>query len=110
MRRSNEPLFWSVFSAGGVVTALLMPVLIVVTGFLLPAEEIEFDRLDDLFSNFLVRLIIIGVAVLTFFHGAHRFRHTLVDLGNRSMALPIAAVCYLLALAGSAWAVIVAFG
>ncbi len=110
MSRSNEPLFWSLFSAGGVVAALLVPVLIVLTGFVVPAEEIGFDRLEDIFTNALVRIVLFGLASLTFFHGAHRFRHTLVDMGLKPLALPIAAVSYLAALAGTVWAGTVAFG
>ncbi len=110
MRRSNEPLFWSLFSAGGVVAALLLPVLIVLTGFVVPAEEIDFDRLEDIFTNLLVRVLLFGLAFLTFFHWAHRFRHTLIDVGLKPLALPIAVVCYLTALAGTVWAATVAFG
>jgi len=110
MRRSNEPLFWSLFSAGGVVAAFLAPVLIVLTGFVVPAEEIEFDRLEEIFANPLVRVVLFGLAFLSFFHWAHRFRHTLIDLGLKSLALPIAVVCYLAALAGTVWAATVAFG
>ncbi len=110
MRRSNEPLFWSLFTAGGVVLALLAPVLIVLTGFLLPAEEIEFDRLEDIFSNPLARIALFGVAFLAFFHWANRFRHTLIDIGLAPFALPINVACYLAALGGTVWAATVAFG
>ncbi len=107
MRPSKEPLFWAVFSAGGVIIALLMPVLIVVTGFVVPAEEIEFSHLEDVFDNVLVRLIVLGVAFFTFFHAAHRIRHTLKDLGLRAAPLPVAVVSYLAALAGTIWAAVV---
>jgi fumarate reductase subunit D len=110
MRRSNEPLFWSLFSAGGMVAALLMPALILVTGFLVPAEWVEYERLEAIVTNPLGRLAIFGIAFLTFFHWAHRFRHVLVELGLRRLALPIAVGCYLAAVAGSAWAGVVALG
>ena len=92
------------------MAALLVPVLIVLTGFVVPAEEIEFDRLDDIFTNVLVRIVLFGLAFLTFFHWAHRFRHILVDIGLKPLALPIAVVSYLTALAGTVWAATVAFG
>ena len=102
MRPSNEPFFWAMFSAGGVIIALLMPVLIIITGFVVPAGGVDFDRLDALFGDGdlssgapLVRLIIFGVAFFTFMHAAHRIRHTLKDLGLRSIATPLAVVCYL---------------
>ena len=107
MRPSNEPFFWAMFSAGGVIVALLLPVLIVITGFVVPAEGIEFDQLERLFNNVLVRLIILGVAFFSFVHAAHRLRHTLKDLGLRSVATPLAVLCYAAALAGTVWAALV---
>ncbi len=107
MRPSNEPLFWALFSAGGMVTALLFPILIVVTGFIVPAEGIEFGGLDSLFGNALIRLIVFGVAFVTFFHAAHRIRHTLKDLGLRTLAKPIAGASYLAAALASIWAAVV---
>jgi len=107
MRPSNEPLFWAIFSAGGMVLALIAPILIVITGFLVPAETVEGDRLFDLFDNWFVRLVILGVAFMAFFHAGHRLRHTLIDLGLRGAAMPVAVVCYLAALAGTVWAAVV---
>jgi fumarate reductase subunit D len=108
MRPSNEPLVWAVFSAGGVVLALLAPALIVLTGFVVPAEEVGFDRLFDIFDNPLVRLVLVGLAFLTFVHAAHRLRHTAMDLGLRGAALPIAVLAYGAAAAGTIWAATVA--
>ena len=31
-RRSNEPVFWALFGAGGVIAALAFPALVLVTG------------------------------------------------------------------------------
>ena len=70
MRYSSEPFFWALFSAGGVVTAFIMPVLIVITGFVLPSDEITFAHLDQVFSHVIVRLVIFAVASLTFMHWA----------------------------------------
>lgn len=108
-RRCNEPFFWSLFSAGGTITAFVAPVLIVAVGFLVPADQVDFDRLEAIVTNPLGRLALAVLATLTFFHGAHRFRHTLLEIGLRPFARPIAVVCYLSALAGSVWAGVVAF-
>ena len=109
MRRSNEPLFWALFSGGGMVLALVAPALIIVTGFLVPMEVVSFDRLHALLTNPLGRLVIFGLAFLTFFHWAHRFRHTLIEVGLHPVAVPVAVACYSVALAGTAWAAYVAF-
>jgi fumarate reductase subunit D len=109
MRRSNEPLFWSLFSAGGMITAVLAPVLIVVTGFLVPAKQVSFARLHDIVTNPIGRVVLFAVASLTFFHWGHRFRHVLIDVGLRRFALPLGVACYLAALAGTVWAGLVAF-
>ncbi len=109
MRRSNEPLFWSLFSAGGMLTALLGPVVILVTGFLVAAHDISFSRLHSIFTNPLGRLVLFAFASLTFFHWAHRFRHVLVDVGLRRFSVPLAVVCYLAALAGTVVAGVVVF-
>jgi fumarate reductase subunit D len=61
-------------------------------------------------TNPLGRLVLFGVCALTFAHAAHRFRHTLVDLGMKPMATTVAIVCYAVGLLLTVWAAIVAFG
>jgi succinate dehydrogenase subunit D len=109
MRKSKEPLFWSLFSAGGMLTALLTPAMIIVTGFLLAANDVGFARLHDVVSSPIGKVALFGLASLTFFHWAHRFRHVLVDIGLRRFSLALAGVCYLAALGGTVWAGIVVF-
>ena len=107
MRYSREPLFWSLFSAGGVVVALLLPVLIVLTGFVLPAERIDFSRLEDIFRHPVLKVVIFAVAAATFLHWANRFRHTLVDMGLRKLRTPLTIFSYGVAAAGCVWAGVV---
>jgi fumarate reductase subunit D len=91
------------------VMAILAPVLIVVTAYLVPADKVEFGRLHAIFTNPLGRLGLFGLAVITFFHWAHRFRHSLIEMGLKPYAVPIAIASYLTALAGSIFAAVVAF-
>ncbi|MEE8422125.1 MAG: fumarate reductase subunit D [Dehalococcoidia bacterium] len=109
MRYSSEPIFWALFSAGGVVTAFLTPVLIVLTGFvLLDDDVVAFSRLEDVFGNVLVRLIIFATVSLSFMHWANRFRHTLNDMGMaKSLFAPVSVLSYIAALAGTVWAAVV---
>lgn len=100
MTRSNEPLLWSLFSAGGVVAALCGPVIIFLLGLagplgLFPADgRASYDRLRDLTSAPFARIVLFVIIVPPMFHWAHRFRFTLVDLGLRSLKKPIAVACY----------------
>ena len=110
MRRSNEPLFWSLFSAGGMLTALLTPAMIVVTGFLVAANDVTFARLHDVVENPFGKAALFVLASLTFFHWAHRFKHVLIDLGLRRFGLMLAVVCYLVAVGGTIWAGVAVFG
>ena len=51
MKRANEPVFWSLFGAGGVLSALLGPILIFITGIIaptgiwLPPESMAYPRM-----------------------------------------------------------------
>ena len=106
MARSNEPVLWATFSAGGVVAALLGPAFVFLLGLagslgLLDAPRmLSYERMHALTSGHLiVKLVIFPIAVLPMWHWAHRFRYVLVDMGLRSIRLPIAGVCYTTALA-----------
>lgn len=97
------------FSAGGMVAAMVIPALIIVTGFLLPAGAVDFDRLHAVLTNPIGRFIVLGIAFLVFAHAAHRLRHTVVDLGVTQLRLQIAVAIYGLALIGVIWTAIVVF-
>jgi fumarate reductase subunit D len=87
MRRSNEPIFWSLFGAGGMLSALVGPVLIFITGFavplgvLLPHETMDYAHLMALTRHPLGKLVVLVVISLFLFHGCHRMLHSLHDLG-----------------------------
>ena len=102
-KRSNDPPFWLLFSAGGMISALLLPVLIVLLGFVLPAGEVSLERVVDVFENVFIRIIVVIVASLAFWHAAHRIRFTLVHAGLHRLATPIAVTSYGAALAGTVW-------
>ena len=106
MAKSNEPIWWSLFSAGGMVAAMVLPVLIVITGILMPFglagdDPLNFDRIHSALSQPPIKLIIFAVISLPLFHWAHRFRFTLVDVGLKSVSTLIAVLCYGVAIAGT---------
>ena len=81
MAKSNEPIVWSLFSAGGVLTALVIPVLVVLLGFAAPLGwiELRFEHVEALLGHWLTGVFLVALVCLTLFHWAHRFRFTLYD-------------------------------
>ncbi len=98
MKRPIEPLLWGLFSAGGVVAALLMPVHLFLFGLAIPLGWLEppsFEGLQSLAAHPLARLYLFVLCSLPLFHWAHRFRFTLYDgLQIKHLNEVISAVCY----------------
>ena len=106
MSKSNEAFWWSLFSTGGVAAALFVPAIVMTTGFLLPTTDVDlatnrFKQLHDVVSLWPVRIVLFMVLFLSFFHCAHRVRHTLMDLGLRRLERWLMSFCYAGALAGT---------
>ena len=106
MKRSHEPIFWSLFGAGGMVSAALAPILILITGIIapigiwMPAEALDYARVLGFAQHWLGKLIVLAVIPLFLFHAAHRIYHGLHDLGVHAGAVAMAAI-YGAALVGS---------
>ena len=100
-KASNEAFWWSLFSAGGMVAALLVPVHIVLNGIAEPLGWVSVDHVRALVSHPLTKLYLFVLIALPFFHCAHRFRHTLYDTGLREYQAPIAVLCYGAAIVGT---------
>ena len=86
MKRSNKPIFWSLFGAGGMLSALIGPMLIFITGIavptgLMPHETMGYERMLALARNGFGKLAIFTVITLFLFHGMHRMYHSLHDFG-----------------------------
>lgn len=102
---SNKPIIWSLFAAGGTVTALLTPVLVLLIGLavplgLLPAEMFSYARMQILIESPFVRLIIFGILFLSLWHAAHRMRITVHDFGLRADGIA-AVIFYAIAAVGT---------
>ena len=102
-KSTGETICWSLFAAGGVVAALLVPALICITGLLIPfvnagfiprLEPVRYWTIFRLASSFLGRVFLFVVISLPMFHCVHRFRHTLKDLGVHGGQGLIAVLCY----------------
>ena len=94
MARSNEPIWWSLFSAGGVVAAFFLPVTLLITGIVVPFFGLEAEDLRVLVGHPLTRLYLFVLISLPMFHWAHRFRYVVVDLGLKGISSILPIVCY----------------
>jgi fumarate reductase subunit D len=80
--RSNEPFLWMLFSAGGVVAAMLLPIHLFLFGLAFPLGWLNapsHERLLALVSHPATRAYLFVLCTLPLFHWAHRFRFTLYD-------------------------------
>ena len=96
---TKEPFWWGMFSAGGMVAALLVPIHIFIDGLAVPLGLIEpsalgFERMQTLLSNPLIKLYLFVLVVLPLYHAAHRIRFSLYELGMREFRVSMDVVCY----------------
>jgi fumarate reductase subunit D len=81
-KRSNEPFLWLLFSAGGVISAMLIPIHLLLFGLAFPLGWLEppsYESLRELASHWITRVYLLVFCILPLFHWAHRFRFTLYD-------------------------------
>ena len=102
MARSNKPILWLPFAAGGLVAALIIPVLILITGLLMPLGilPLPYEKMAAFAHNPLGKLILFGTVALLAWHAAHRLRMTAHDLGFGD-GVAVKVICY-----GAAWVLI----
>lgn len=83
LKRSNKPIFWSLFGAGGMLAALAGPALVFITGIAAPLgkADIGYERAAAFAQSGLGKLALFGVISLLLFHGCHRMYHCLHDFG-----------------------------
>ena len=81
-KRSNEHFLWLLFSAGGVLAAMLIPIHLLLFGLAFPLGWLNgpsYERLLELVRHPLTRVYLFVLCTLSLFHWAHRFRYTLYD-------------------------------
>jgi fumarate reductase subunit D len=105
-RTTAEPFVWLLFSGGGMVAALTLPMLVFLFGVAIPFGLVPVPDHADLLALLrhpLTRLGLLVICAMSLVHAAHRLRFT-VDHGlqvQRYDAL-IATACYGAALLGTA--------
>ena len=85
-KRSISPIFWLLFGAGGMLSALFGPALVLITGLMAPTgtgvpQSFEsYGHALAFAQNPLGKLIVLAVIALFFWHGAERIFLTLKDM------------------------------
>src|SRR5262245_43509034 len=104
-RRPIEPLLWLLFSAGGMLAALMIPVLLGLFGLAFPLGWLSppsHAHLVAVLGHPVIRAGLLLFCVLSLFHWAHRFRYTLYDgLQIKHLNELINVLCYGGAIVGS---------
>ena len=92
--------FWFMFSQGGVITAVLLPVHVLVQGILgplgvVPVVDRHYDTWANMIGNPLVKLYLLVLIAFAFFHFAHRLRYLLTDFGvEAAKSVPAQVIFY----------------
>jgi fumarate reductase subunit D len=106
MAKTKTPLLWFLFSIGGTVAALFIPVHLFLMGLAFPLGWLaapKYQAVLGLVRPPLARVYIFALVSFPLFHWAHRFRYTLYDgLKLKHLTLLIVVMCYGSALVGSA--------
>ena len=88
--RSDEPMYWLMFGAGGMVAAIVLPAIMVV---LIAAGITSGDiqncvlnpgQIADIFGNWFLTLCVWGVVFLLSFYALLRMHHSSHDCGIHS--------------------------
>jgi fumarate reductase subunit D len=96
-KRRVEPFVWLMFSAGGVLAAVFLPVLAFLFAFAFPLGWMtppDHAHLSAVAGHPLTVLFLLGFFVLLLVHSAHRFRYTLYDGLQIKARRTVALLCY----------------
>jgi fumarate reductase subunit D len=86
-KRSNAPIFWGLFGAGGMMAALFGPIMVFITGIavplglLLPADTMSYPKMLAFAQNFIGKGFIFAAISLFIWHAGHRIYHSLPEVG-----------------------------
>jgi fumarate reductase subunit D len=89
--------WWFMFANGGGIAAIFLPVHILTQGILgplgvVPVVDRNYDTWINALGNPIIKLYLLTVIAVPFFHFAHRLRYLLVDFGFPAAKGPVAQV------------------
>lgn len=114
-KRSNAPIFWGLFGAGGMLSALFGPALVFITGIavplglLLPQGTMSYAKMLAFAQNFIGKGFIFAVIALFMWHAVHRIFHSLHEFGVHA-GMGAKLMCYGSAFLGTVISAVVLLG
>ncbi len=97
MKLRVEPFLWLAFSGGGVIAAVLLPVLAFLFALAFPLgwlDPPDHEHLLAVLGHPITFLVLFGAVLMMLIHAAHRFRYTLYDGLQVKHRVLVAAACY----------------
>ena len=86
-QRSNAPIFWLLFGAGGVLSALFGTMLVFLTGIAAPLgwplgpQFMSYQNMLAFSQHWLGKGFVFAIVMLFAWHAVHRIYHSLHDIG-----------------------------
>ena len=101
-----EPLIWLLFGQGILIGTILLTSWVLVLGLLVPlgvvpTDAVAFERAHRLAANPIGRLVLLAIAALPLWKGAHHLRSLAIDFGGVHRDALVASALYGLAAVGS---------
>lgn len=97
-KKNNDPFWWTLFGAGGTISAFFIPVHVLLMGIAIPIGLFaapDYEGLLELARHPVSRIYLFALISLSLFHWAHRFRYTLYDgLQLKHLEQSIMVFCY----------------
>jgi len=89
-------IYWFLFAQGGVVAAVLVPVQGILGPLgIVPVVDRHYDTWVAMLGNPIVKLYLLVLIAVPFFHIAHRVRYLLTDFGVKSAkSVPAQVISY----------------
>ncbi|MEQ1515722.1 MAG: fumarate reductase subunit FrdD [Usitatibacteraceae bacterium] len=106
MKRSNAPIFWALFGAGGMLSALIGAVIVFMSGIaaplgiILPRDTLSYSHVLAFSQHWIGKGFLFVIVSLFMWHSVHRIFHTLHDVGIHA-GLGAKLICYGIAAAAT---------